>query len=404
LLLKLAWRNIWRNKSRTIITLVAVAIAVVLSVLMMSAKNGVYDNMIKSLIGDFTGFVQVHSSGYWDDKSIDNSLAFNDTIQSEIEKLEGVEGFSPRIESFALVVSDSTTKGALVIGADPEKEKQFNSLHERVVKGTYFGVNDKEVLVGAGLAEYLKIDVNDTLVLLSQGYHGSSAAGKYVVKGLVKFGSPELSKQLIFLPIKEAQVFYGVENMFTNIILHLNNNSKASIIASELKSKIGVEFEVMDWEELAPDLKNMIAADKVEGYVFMFILYMVISFGLFGTMLMMLSERKHEFGVLVAIGMKRISLAMIVWLELIMISILGAILGCLLAFPICAYFYYNPIMLGDDMADIYEDFGIEAIIQFSIDPGIFLQQAIVILIISVVIAVFPFIQIQRMDAIKQMRA
>lgn len=371
---------------------------------MMSAKNGVYDNMIKSLIGDFTGFVQIHSNGYWDDKTIDNSLAFNDSIQTKIENIDEVEGFSPRIESFALIVSDSTTKGGLVIGADPEKEKQFNSLNERVAKGDYFGVNDKEVLVGVGLAEYLKIDVGDTLVLLSQGYHGSSAAGKYVVKGLVKFGSPELSRKLIFLPIKEAQVFYGVENMFTNIILHLENNNEANKIANQLKIKLGEDFEVMDWQELTPDLNNMIATDKVEGYVFMFILYMVISFGLFGTMLMMLSERKHEFGVLVAIGMKRMSLAIIVWLELMMISILGAITGCLLAFPICAYFYYNPIYLGNEMADVYEDFGIEAIIQFSIDPAIFIQQGLIILIISIIIAIFPFIQIQRMDAIKQMRA
>lgn len=371
---------------------------------MMSAKNGVYDNMIKSLIGDFTGFVQVHSDGYWNDKSIDNSLTFDDTIQTEIESLDGVEGYSPRIESFALVVSDSTTKGAMVIGADPEKEKLYTALHERVVEGNYFGINDKEVLVGAGLAEYLKINVGDTLVLLSQGYHGSSAAGKYVIKGLVKFGSPELSKQLVFLPIKEAQVFYGVENMFTNIILHLKNNNEANTIANQLKTKLGKGFEVMDWQELTPDLKNMIATDKVEGYVFMFILYMVISFGLFGTMLMMLSERKHEFGVLVAIGMKRMSLAIIVWLELMMISILGAIAGCLLAFPICAYFYYNPIYLGSEMADVYEDFGIEAIIQFSINPSIFIQQAIIILLISIVITIFPFIQIQRMDAIKQMKA
>jgi len=371
---------------------------------MMSAKNGVYDNMVKSLIGDFTGFVQVHTNGYWDDKTIDNSLAFNDTVQSEIENQKKVKGYSPRIENFALVVSDSTTKGALVIGADPKKEKQFNSLNERIAKGEYLEENDKKVLVGAGLADYLKVDVGDTLVLLSQGYHGSSAAGKYAIKGIVKFGSPELSKQLVFLPIKEAQVFYDVENMFTNIILHLIDNNDAKEVATSLSSTLGKEFEVMDWEELAPDLRNMIDADKVEGYIFMFILYMVISFGLFGTMLMMLSERKHEFGVLVAVGMKRISLATIVWLELMMISILGAITGCIFSFPICAYFYYNPIMLGNDMADIYEDFGIEAMIQFSIDPNIFIQQAFIILVISIVIAIFPFIQIQRMDAIKQMRA
>lgn len=402
--LKLAWRNIWRNRSRTFITLTAVSIAVILSVLMMSAKNGIYDNMIKSLIGDFTGFAQIHANGYWEDKNIDNVLEFNASINKQLEDDNLVDGYSPRLESFALVVSDSTTKGAMVIGADPEKEKQYNSLNNRVIEGDYLEKNDDQIMVGAGLANYLKVDVGDTLVLLSQGYHGASAAGKYAIKGIVKFGSPELSNQLVFLSIKEAQLFYGVENMFTNIILHLHDNEDAKLVAKQLEPLLGENYEVMAWEELAPDLKNMIATDKMEGYIFMFILYMVISFGLFGTMLMMLSERKHEFGVLIAIGMKRLRLAIIVWLELVIISVLGAITGCVLAFPICAYYHYNPIQFGGEMADIYEEYGIEAVMQFSIEPSIFIQQTVIILILSSVIAIFPFIRIQRLDAIKQMRA
>lgn len=380
------------------------SIAVILSVLMMSAKNGIYDNMIKSLIGDFTGFAQIHANGYWEDKNIDNVLEFNASINKQLEDDNLVDGYSPRLESFALVVSDSTTKGAMVIGADPEKEKQYNSLNNRVIEGDYLEKNDDQIMVGAGLANYLKVDVGDTLVLLSQGYHGASAAGKYAIKGIVKFGSPELSNQLVFLSIKEAQLFYGVENMFTNIILHLHDNEDAKLVAKQLEPLLGENYEVMAWEELAPDLKNMIATDKMEGYIFMFILYMVISFGLFGTMLMMLSERKHEFGVLIAIGMKRLRLAIIVWLELVIISVLGAITGCVLAFPICAYYHYNPIQFGGEMADIYEEYGIEAVMQFSIEPSIFIQQTVIILILSSVIAIFPFIRIQRLDAIKQMRA
>ena len=102
MILKLASRNICRNKSRTVITFAAVSVAVILSVLMMSAKNGIYDNMIKSLIGDFTGFAQVHINGYWDDKTIDNSLDLDQTIISKIENTSLIEGYSPRIENFAL--------------------------------------------------------------------------------------------------------------------------------------------------------------------------------------------------------------------------------------------------------------------------------------------------------------
>ena len=136
----------------------------------------------------------------------------------------------------------------------------------------------------------------------------------------------------------------------------------------------------------------------------MLILYMVISFGIFGTVLMMLAERRHEFGVLVAIGMKRYYLAIVVFLEVFIISICGAIAGMIGAFPLCSYFYLNPIQLGEDMKQMAEDYGMEAVLQPTLAPSVFLQQAIVVAIIAGIIGIYPLIQLNRMDAITEMRS
>ena len=136
----------------------------------------------------------------------------------------------------------------------------------------------------------------------------------------------------------------------------------------------------------------------------MFILYMVIAFGLFGTMLMMLSERTREFGVLISIGMKRFKLASIVWMEMIMISIVGVFLGIAIAYPICQYFYSNPIQFGDDQAEMMADYGMEAMLQFSIDPSIFLTQAVIIFSISSVLALFSFRKLFKLNPQEAMRA
>lgn len=405
MIFKLAWRNLWRNKRRTAITLASVFFAVILATLMMSIKYGVYKNMTEAMVASYTGFVQVHADGYWESKSINDAFVLTDSLSNKIKANPKVTGMVERIEGFVLSATDSTTKGAMVVGTDPVAEMQMTHMHERVVEGEYLNPADQAVMVGQGLADYHHVSVGDTIILLGQGYHGSNAAGKYPIKGIIKFGSPELSKQLVILPIEEAKLLFGTEGNITNLVVLMDDASKATPLAQAIQSEIGDQYEAMAWPELVPDLVNMIEADKVEGYVFMFILYMVISFGIFGTVLMMLAERKHEFGVMVAIGMKRSKLAAVVFFETIIISVIGAFLGILGAFPVCASLYYNPIPFGGEEAgQMMEDYGMEPVIQASIEPHIFLDQAMIVALVASVIAIYPFLSILKINANKAMRS
>jgi putative ABC transport system permease protein len=405
LYLKLAWRNLWRNKRRTVITMASVFFAVIMATLMMSMKEGSYTNMTNSMVASYTGFIQIHAKGYWDSKSMDDSFVFNDSLKAVLDGNKKITGYVERIESFALSATRETTKGAMVVGTDPEAEKRMTHLDEHIDSGEYFLADDKAVLIGAGLAEYHKVKVGDTIVLLGQGYHGTNAAGKYPIKGIVKFGSPDLSKQLIMLPIKEAQRLYGTEGTISNLVLLIDDASEATAIANQLRGEISPNLEVMAWPDLVPDLVDMIEADRVEGYIFMFILYMVISFGIFGTVLMMLAERKHEFGVLVAIGMKRAKLAFVVYLEVITISLLGAFVGIFGAYPVIGYFFLNPIRFGGEEAGkMMEEYGMEPILQPSLDVSIFIKQAAIVAIVASIIAIYPFISVLRLSAIKAMRS
>ncbi|GAB5539423.1 MAG: FtsX-like permease family protein [Salibacteraceae bacterium] len=383
----------------------SVFFAVILATLMMSMKEGSYTNMTNSMVASYTGFIQIHAEGYWDSKSMDDSFVLNDSILETIQNDKRITGYVERIESFALSATRETTKGAMVVGTDPEAEKQMTQLHERIDTGAYFGPDDQAVLIGAGLAAYHKVTVGDTIVLLGQGYHGTNAAGKYPIKGIVKFGSPELSKQLIMLPIKEAKILYGTEGTISNLVLLIENAEKAPQIARDLEAALSSNLEIMSWPELVPELVDMIEADRVEGYIFMLILYMVISFGIFGTVLMMLAERQHEFGVLVAVGMKRVKLAFVVLIEVITIALLGAFAGIFGAYPVIGYFFLNPIRFGGEEAGkMMEEYGMEPILQPSLDLEVFVQQAVIVAIVASAISIYPFISVLRMSAIKAMRS
>ena len=243
----------------------SVFFAVIMATLMMSMKEGSYTNMTNSMVASYTGFIQVHARGYWDSKSLDDSFVLTDSMKQVLDANDKITGYVERIESFALSATRETTKGAMVVGTDPEAEMRMTQLHERIDTGSYFEADDKAVLIGSGLAEYHKVTVGDTIVLLGQGYHGSSAAGKYPIKGIVKFGSPDLSKQLIMLPINEAKRLYGTEGTISNLVLLIDDPEAATAISAGLANDLGESLEVMAWPELVPDLVDMIEADRVEG-------------------------------------------------------------------------------------------------------------------------------------------
>ena len=394
--LKLAWRNLWRNKRRSLITIASVAFAVFFACLMMSMQLGSYSNMIKNAVSFQTGYIQIHASGYWDEKTLENTFESNDSLIAGLNQDE-INTIVPRLQSFALASYQDKTKGALIIGMDPDRENEMTSARDKLVAGEYLDLDDQQVLLSEGLAKYLEIEVGDTLVMISQGYHGVNAAGKYAVKGLVKFPSPEMNKQLIYLPLPEAQWFFGADNRLTALAIMVNEPDQVKEIAAQLEENLPAQYEIMTWREMMPEIVQSIELDYVSGMIMLYILYAVIGFGIFGTFLMMTNERRYEFGILISIGMKRLRLQSVMIIEIIMMGFLGVLAGVVMSSPLIFYFNQNPILMTGAYADIYEQFGMEPVLPFSIDAVIFYRQAIVVFVMALIIGIYPVFNIQKLD-------
>ncbi|NNC96081.1 MAG: ABC transporter permease [Chitinophagales bacterium] len=404
MLLKLAWRNIWRNKRRTYITIASVMFAVIFAIVIKGLKEGMYDRMIENTVGNYFGYIQIHKSGYWDDQTLDNSFSIDQQFLDSIQKLTYITNALPRLQNFALVSSDTITKGAVILGLDPEKEEKFSSLGSRIIEGGIIENEELAVLLGYKLAEYLKLKVEDTLIIMGQGYHGNLVAGSYPVKGLLKFPSPELNDNFVILPFTVAQDLMSAGSRATNMILDLEDHNKMEKYTTGLKAYLGSTYEVMDWKEMMPEIDKMIEADRAEGIILMGILYLLVSFGIFGTVLMMLAERMYEFGIMISIGMRKYKLAFIVWIEMVIMTLLGGIAGMLLAYPLLIYFNLRPIYMGDDIAKAIEEYGFEPIMQTSTDPGILFEQGFIIILLATIISIYPIIKIKNLNSVKAMRA
>ena len=468
--LKIAWRNLWRNRRRTIITAASIFFAVFFAVIMRSYQLGSYDHMINNVIESFTGYLQVQHVKYQDNPLIDNSFDYNDSIASAISGIDKVISVTPHLESFTLASSGMQTKGVAVIAIDPVKEKNFSDPESKLVKyritneaikqmkteavipenvlekvnknldrsysssarlklelglpdednelflpeilkcseisNGFLTKDDEGILVSDKLASYLKVTIGDSVILMGQGYHGVSATGIFPVRGIIKMPSPEIDNKLIIMTIPAAQKFFDAEGKITSLVVNLTDKSNRTIktakarINSLLPDKNTI---AKTWYELNPILYQQIQGDSQSGMAMLGVLYFIIFFGIFGTVLMMVSERKREFGVLVAIGMQKKKLKRIVTIEMILLGAIGLVSGLLASVPLILYFYYYPIVLKGDMANMMEDYGWDAVMPTAWFGPYFYWQVVIVAFMVILATLYPLRKIGKLKEIEALR-
>ena len=398
LILTLAWRNLWRNRKRTLITMSSVLFAVFLAIIFTSMEKGSYERMIDSMVKYSTGYIQIQDVLYDEEPSIDHTMLFDDDIRNLLEKhSDQISFYVPRLQNFALVATENNTRGSMIMGIDPEFEIRLNDLTDDMVSGKFLSRDDEGLLVARGLADILGVIPGDTLVLLGQGFQGVTAAGKYAVQGVIDLKIPELNNNVIYMSLNAAQWFYGADDRLTALIIMPENPKRTNQLAASILSEIDREwYNVLTWEEMLEDLLTLMKFDVAGTMVMMFILYIVIAFGLFGTIVMMLLERQKEFALLFSLGMKRKILAAVCFIESLFITVAGALSGVVVAIPVVIFFHHNPIPLTGNMAEAIGDFGFEPVLPFSTDPTTFLHQGLLVLLLSLIIGLYPVYKVFRL--------
>ncbi|MEX0928602.1 MAG: ABC transporter permease [Balneolales bacterium] len=402
----LAWRNIWRNKRRTLITVTSIMFAVLLAIFAQSLSEGTYDQMIDNMVRFHTGFIQVQDYRYEDEPSLDNALPYDESFLERVSGLHSdIEYVVPRIETFMLTASEDQTRAAMVLGINAERENLLNELKDRLVEGRFFDPGDETLVLGSGLAGRLDVTVGDTLVLLGQGRFGMTAAGQYRIGGLVDHPITEMNNQIVYLSLPDAQWLLSAEGHITSLLVTPSRVGYTDEVAEALRGNLpnGRNYTVLIWPEMMPELLQGIEFDRAGMYVMLGILYVVIAFGLFGTILTMTLERLREFGVLLSVGMQRTQLSLIVFIETLFISILGVLTGFVISFPIIYYLSLNPIEITGDMADTMLDMGVEPIYQFALTHNIFYNQGLIIFMLALVICLYPAFKIGSLNILEAAR-
>ncbi len=466
--LKMAQRNLWRNKRRTVITVSSIFFATLFAVVMRSFQLGSYSLMIRNSIEQYYGFIRIQHSGYTQDPVLENTFESNRELLDKIQNISNVKAVTPRLETFSLASSGNISKGVLVLGIDPETETRFSNpenflirfkltpkvieslsrdsflyplleviskhrdavfadkfelreifaddpiSHSKLrkilelseVEGRFLSSNDRGVVLSSRLARFLKLEVGDSVILMGQGYQGASAVGVYPIVGIVKIPNPELDNRVVYMPLNLAQEFTNVLNRISYFAINLNNTSdnQLRITADSIKAIVTESYlDVKTWQELNRVLVQQIESDNQSGNAFLFLLYLVVFFGILGTVIMMVHERIHEFGVLISLGMQKHKLIFSLFLELVLMALMGIGFGFLVGIPIIQYYSFYPIRLSGDLANMMTEMGFEPLLPMAPVSGFVWGQGIVTLIMVMIASLYPIRKIIKLQVVSALK-
>ncbi|WP_299013949.1 FtsX-like permease family protein [uncultured Photobacterium sp.] len=403
MLLKLAWRNLWRQKRRTILTASALALALALSLFMRCLQEGSYANNIENSARFYTGLIQIQHPEFSESQSIDDLLPVSNAFITPVKNHPNINQILPRIESFALAAAGEKSKGVMVLGVVPEKEDAYSGIANKVSSGEFLSADDNQLLIGEGLAKFFGLEVGDELILYGMGYRGQTAAGLYIIKGLLDFPMPQLDNQLVYMPLALAQTLYSTDQQVTAWVLHTKELSELPQTVADLAQAYEARARVRDWQDLSPEMSQQIVMDKVSGIIMMYLLYGVVGFGLFATLLMMTLERQREFGVMLATGLIRRKLLTLICIESLFIAMLGVAIGLLVVMPVLIWFYYNPITLTGEVAEMILEMGWDPVMPVLLEPWLFVNQIVIVLGLLVLCMIYPMWRVYRLELVSALK-
>lgn len=388
MLIKLAWRNIWRNKRRSLIVVGSVVVGVVALIFMDGLNNGFISQMLFNQVNLNISHIQIHKKGFNDNKVIQSFIPDKKEVEHVLLNNNKVKHFSERVVSFGLVSSAISSSGVFILGINPDDESKITTISKSIIKGKYFSGKQREIVIGNKLAEKLKVDLGGKVIALSNRPDGSIGSEVFRVVGIFRSPSSEFNKAYIFVPIKTLQNMLGIGNKIHEFAIITTDHKIAEEVKNEIREELDDNYEVLSYRDILPLLIMQMELYKETMYIINMIIGLALIFGIINSMLMAVFERINEIGVLMAIGMKNGKIFMMILLESLLIGLLGTALGLITGIGLTEIISINGIDFSL-FAKSLESWGIGAVIYPKLTLENFIATLLMIPFITVAGAVYP---------------
>jgi len=390
MIIPISWRNIWRNRTRSLVVILSVALGLFGTFFLVAIMNGWMTQKIDSAISNEISNIQIHNPGFLEDKSIQFMIDNADSVQQLFEEIPGIKAITSRSVSPAMASTASSGNGVIINGIDPGKEKLVSNISDNLIEGDYFEKDYRTpgMLMGSKLADKLNARIGSKIVITIQDMKNEISYGLFRVSGLYKTSNGLFDEMQVFVKHEDLVNLTGINQGATSeFAILLENNDLTDDVTASIKTKLS-GLSVRSWKEVDPSLLAFLAMMDQFGYILVIIILMALTFGIINAMLMSVLERSREIGMLMALGMNRRKVFMMIMMETIFLSLTGAIAGILMSIVAISLTGQYGIDFAS-WAEGLEAFGYSALVYPYIENAFYFTIGIVVIITAALASIWP---------------
>lgn len=404
ILMKLAWRNLWRNVRRTLITMAAIGLGLALAMVSIGLGDGGHEQMIESGVRMGAGHITVQPRGYQKNPSNEKTITNETPVLRALKDIPQVREVSLRIVGRGLISSAANSSGIAFRGVDPTQEGDKSLLAPHVISGDYLSVGDaRGILIGEKLAQKLRVSVGKRVVLMGQDASKEVSSSLFRVKGIYKTGVSDLDRYFCVISLEGARHFLGLEQGITQVAIYLGSQFEVEKVLSLLRSRLGfLPIEVLPWQEVMPDLLRFVQLDDAGNYLFLGIILVIVALGILNTILMSVLERTREFGMMLALGLSPCFLFFTIMFETTILALMSMVFGGGLGFGGHHYFATVGLNLTGLTAERLTLAGtiISPILYSHLRPMRVVGLLIIVFLVTLVTGLYPAVKASRLSPVK----
>ncbi len=404
IILRLAWRNLWRQPRRTWLTIGAMVFSNALLVFMISIQLSTYDLMIDNTLQAFTGHLQVQAPGYKDDLRLRQVVPDVTSLAGLLRRELGLETIAARGAAFALASSEERSYGLQIFGVETQFESLVSTIPGLVAEGRYLKDPDAaEIVVGRVLARNLRVALGDEITLLGSGRDGSFAAAVATVVGIFDSGIPDIDRSIAEVPLGYFQDVFYMEGAGHQIVIAAPDLASVDLLRAQVEDLIPAGLVVHDWDALQPGLKQAIQADLSSAFFMYGVLVVLVAFSVLNTQLMSVLERTHEFGITMSLGIAPGRLGRLVFLETALMGVVGLFLGALGGGIITEWFGYTGFSYPG-MQEMAAKFNVPSRFYPQATPLTLFVGPVIVFVGAMLAAIYPALRLHWLHPVEAMRA
>ena len=398
-LLKISWRNVWRNKLRSFVVILSVIFGLVGGIIMIAMSYGLNEERMNNAVETYLSHIQIHNKSFSEEYNLKHTIDNLEGIENAIDNDSRVVSYSKRIILNGMLSNSNGSYGIQVKGIDPVQEVKVTNTYEKIIEGEYFkSKRDNTILIGKKLADRLNLKIKSKVVITFQDENYELTSLLYRVEGIFRSGNSRYDEANVF--VKNISITKNLPNFsgYHEIPMLLTDIDLRGDLKNDL-IPYSSDNIVEGWDDISKDLayaNEMLAAVL---YIFMMIILSALSFGIVNTMLMAILERRKEIGMLMSIGMSRFKIFLMISFETMFLSIVALPIGLILSYSIVEYYSVVGIDLSIVEAGL-ENFGVGTRLYFKVPNQEYFIVAIMVFVISIISSIFPSVRALKINTVE----